>query len=149
MKISVIGLGYVGLPLFLELNNKFKVLGYDHDTNRVQELNEGFDKNDPNNNIRFKLKNKLISDKISNLKDFNVFIITLPTPVNKKNQPDIKNIINITKKLSKIIKHNDLIIYESTFYPGLTEEILIPILEKGSNLNCKFDNTKHKRYFSD
>ena len=148
MKICVIGLGYVGLPLFLQLGKSFKVHGYDYDANRVNELKRGFDKNNSINKAKVKIKNNLISDKLSTLKEFNVYIITLPTPVNKKNQPDIKNIINITTKLSKIIKNNDLVIYESTFYPGLTEEILIPILEKDSNLNCKFNNTKHIKQFS-
>lgn len=148
MKISVIGLGYVGLPLFLELSKNFKVQGYDRDTNRVNELKRGFDKNDNTNNLILKKKNNLISNNLSTLIDSNVFIITLPTPINKNKQPDIKNIINITKSLSKLIKSNDLVIYESTFYPGLTEDILIPILEKGSNLNCKYDNTKTKKNFS-
>ena len=148
MKISVIGLGYVGLPLFLELSKNFMVRGFDHDSIRVNELKRGFDKNDNTNNLKLKKKNNLISNNLSSLINSNVFIITLPTPINKKNQPDIKNIINITNKLSKIIKKDDLVIYESTFYPGLTEEILIPILEKGSNLICRYDNTRNEKNFS-
>ena len=148
MKISVIGLGYVGLPLFLELSKNFMVQGFDHDSIRVNELKRGFDKNDNTNNLKLKKKNNLISNNLSSLINSNVFIITLPTPINKKNHPDIKNIINITNKLSKIIKKDDLIIYESTFYPGLTEEILIPILEKGSNLICRYDNTRNEKNFS-
>lgn len=148
MKISIIGLGYVGLPLLIELSKKFKTVGYDSDSKRISELKKGFDRNDANKIQKIKLKKKILTDKIENIKDSDVYIITLPTPVNIKNLPDLKNIISITRDISNYIKNKNLVIYESTFYPGLTEETLVPILEKGSNLKCRFEKNNIKKYFS-
>ena len=148
MRIGIIGLGYVGLPLFLELDKKILVHGYDHDQNRVKELKHGIDRNSLLSKISFRPNKKSFSSQIEDIKNCNIFIVTLPTPVDKNNQPNIENIKNITYQLSKIIKNKDLIIYESTFFPGLTNDILIPILEKGSQLKCRFDSHRHKKYFS-
>ena len=116
MRIGIIGLGYVGLPLFLELDKKFLVHGYDHDQNRVKELKHGIDRNSLLSKISFRPNKKSFSSQIEDIKNCNIFIVTLPTPVDKNNQPNIENIKNITYQLIKIIKNKDLIIYESTFF---------------------------------
>ena len=129
-KICIIGLGYVGLPLAIEFSKYYDVVGYDKNNNRVKELTECFDNN---NEIRISKRNLnkvLFSNQEKDLLDCNIFIITLPTPVTKNNIPDLKDVFQGTKIVSKYISKNDIVIYESTFYPGLIKEILIPIIEK-------------------
>ncbi len=133
-KIGVIGLGYVGLPLAVELSKKFPVIGYDIDQQRIYSLKRNIDltgeitKNElKRSSINFTFKNK-------ELKKVNIFIITLPTPIDKKNNPDLSSMKKATVMISKLIKPGSLIIYESTVYPGVTEEICLPILLKNSKL---------------
>ena len=129
-KICIIGLGYVGLPLAIEFSKYYKVVGYDKNNKRVKELIKGLDHN---NEIKISKTNSekiLFTNQEKDLLDCNIFIITLPTPVKKNNIPDLGDVINGTKLVSKYISKNNFIIYESTFYPGLIKEKLVPIIEK-------------------
>ena len=130
--ISIIGIGYVGLPLSVGLSKKYKVIAYDSNKRRIQSLLKN---NDTNNEIRFKSnKNLQFTNNKADLFNSNVYIITVPTPVDNNNNPNLKFINNATKLVSKFIKPNSLVVYESTVYPGLTEEHCVPLLEKHSNL---------------
>ena len=141
-KIAILGLGYVGLPLATEFAKKFKVLGYDSDSKRVNELNLLVDKTKQVDSSKLKnaLNNKLVlSSSEDMLKDFNVYISTVPTPVNSKKKPDLTYLISVSKTIGKYLKKGDLVIYESTVFPGCTEEECIPVLEKSSGLKFNKD----------
>ena len=138
-KIGIIGVGYVGLPLAINLSKSFNVIAFDKDKNRISELINGNDKNNEYSKKQLKKKNLIFSNEYKKLIECNTFIITLPTPLNKKKLPDISLVIKATKALAKIIKKENLIIYESTFYPGTVDDHLIPILEKYSRLKCNED----------
>ena len=135
IKLAVIGLGYVGLPLALEFAKKKKVIGFDINKKRIKELNSGFDQN-----LEFNKKELKNSKKIKftynekNLKFANCYIISVPTPVDEFKKPDLRPLFKACKMIGGIIKKGDLIIYESTVYPGCTEEQCVPILEKFSGL---------------
>ncbi len=140
LKVAIIGLGYVGLPLALEFAKKKDVIGYDINQKRIKELINGFDKNYEFNKKQLnKLKRLNFTNKKSDLKSANCFIISVPTPVDKFKKPDLKPLINACKTVGEIIKVGDVIIFESTVYPGCTEEICVPILEKVSNLKFNKD----------
>ena len=135
-KIAIIGLGYVGLPLAIEFcKKKFDVFGFDIDKKKINELRNGHDRT--NEVKKYGLKNlkkiKFVT-QINKIKDCNVYIVTVPTPINDKKKPDLKNLIDATKLISKCIKAGDIIIYESTVYPGTTREICGKIIEKKTNL---------------
>ena len=139
-KIAIIGMGYVGLPLAVAFAKKFIVTGYDINLQRINKLKKNYD--ETNEVLKNSLKNakKLnFTSKIGDISDCNIFIITVPTPVFKNNQPNLKMLISASKEVGKIIKKNDIIIYESTVYPGVTEEICIPILEKNSKQKINKD----------
>ncbi|OUU51329.1 MAG: Vi polysaccharide biosynthesis protein VipA/TviB [Pelagibacteraceae bacterium TMED65] len=135
IKIAIIGLGYVGLPLAVEFGKKFPVVGYDINNQRIKNLKKGIDdtletsKRELNDAIYLKYSNNH-----EDMKSQNCFIITVPTPINSKKKPDLSLLINATEIVGKLLKKEDLVIYESTVYPGVTEEICVPILEKTSNL---------------
>ena len=138
--ISIIGLGYVGLPLasaFAEEN--FKVIGYDISHNRVKSLNSGYDLTNEVSKAKLKNKNLIFTNNISDIKQANFYIITVPTPIDKNNKPDLKIIFHASKAVGSLLKSKDFVIYESTVYPGLIEEECIPILEKFSGLISKKD----------
>jgi UDP-N-acetyl-D-galactosamine dehydrogenase len=137
--IAVIGVGYVGLPLALKFSNYFKVLGYDRSANRVLELSKSIDANKEENIKNFTKKNIVFTNNFQLLKNCNIYIITLPTPLNKKNSPDLIAVINLCKNLGKILKKKDTVIFESTVYPGATEELFLPALEKTSSLKVNKD----------
>ena len=140
LKLAIIGLGYVGLPLAVEFSKKRKVVGYDLNIKRINELKSGFDKTLEINNGKFrKNKNLTLVNKIKNIKNCNCYILTVPTPINKKNKPDLSLLLKATKTIGKILKPKDIVIYESTVYPGCTEEKCIPILEKCSGLKYNKD----------
>ena len=146
-KICVIGQGYVGLPLTVAYSKFFKVTGYDHDKKKIKLLQQGIDKEKILNNKHIN-KNIRFSSNIIDLKDHNIYIIAVPTPIKKNKLPDLNNLINATKLISKFINPGDQVIYESTVYPGTTEEICIPILEKNSGLKLSTDNNaKSKSVF--
>ena len=142
-KIAIIGLGYVGLPLAIEFSRKNFVLGFDVNNSRISSLNKGIDiNNDLERKELIYLKNKKkINFTFDHrlLKDFNFFIITVPTPVKKNNKPELKYIIQSTLTVAKYLKKGDFVIYESTVYPGTTEEICIPILENNSKMKLNKD----------
>ena len=136
-KITVIGLGYVGLPLSIEFSKHFKVLGFDIDEERVYQLNNLQDKTDEANLSELKkaLRNnlKLSSDR-SELIDYNIYVITVPTPITDFKTPDLTYLESASELVGSNLKKGDLVIYESTVYPGCTEEVCVPILEKFSSL---------------
>tara|TARA_Y100000741_G_scaffold234836_1_gene179537 strand:+ start:982 stop:2280 length:1299 start_codon:yes stop_codon:yes gene_type:complete len=134
-KIAIIGLGYVGLPLALEFSKKYSVIGFDLDEIRINEIKEGKDSTNEISNEDLTLLGQLkVSSSIESLKESNVYIITVPTPIDNDNMPDLAPLKNATKIISKVLSYQDVVIYESTVYPGCTEEICIPILEENSKL---------------
>jgi UDP-N-acetyl-D-galactosamine dehydrogenase len=140
LQLAIIGLGYVGLPLALEFAKKKKVTGFDINPKRIIELNSGIDKN-----LEFS-KHQLESSKQLNftnneqdLKSANCYIITVPTPIDKFKKPDLALLMKASETIGKIIKQGDLIIYESTVYPGCVEEECVPVLEKYSKLKFNQD----------
>lgn len=140
IKICVIGLGYVGLPLAIEFGKKFKTVGYDNDFLRVKNLNKKIDSNSEVLKKDFlKSKKILFSNKIEDISESNFFIITVPTPVNKNKKPDLRIIINATSIVAKKLKRNDIVVFESTVFPGFTEDIAVPILERFSGLLFNID----------
>ena len=140
-KICVIGLGYVGLPLAIEFSKKFEVVGFDLSSKRVNELKNFFDSTGEIEPKTLKDNQENISflTKLSEIHDCNIFIITVPTPVDEFNEPDMKYLELASKNVGSILKNNNIVIYESTVYPGATEEICIPILEKESQLKFNKD----------
>ena len=140
LNLAIIGLGYVGLPLALEFAKKRKVIGFDVDSKRIKHLNLGKDKNlEFSKNILLGSKFLKYSSDLEDLKSADCFIITVPTPINKRKKPDLRPLLKATEMIGKIIKPGDLIIYESTVYPGCIEEVCVPILEKFSKLNYNID----------
>lgn len=142
INILVVGLGYVGLPLLVSLAEHFSVYGFDINKKRISELKNKYDQNNEINKNNLKIISKNVYSNLVELnKNLNTYIITVPTPIDKKNNPDLTFLINATKIVASRLKKNDLIIYESTVYPGMTEEVCVPILEKTSNLKFNDDFT--------
>ncbi len=148
IKISIIGLGYVGLPLARLFATKYPTVGFDINKTRVNELRNGIDSTlEVENEV---LKNVLVnspldgnglycSTNIDDIKSCNYHIITVPTPVDKNNKPDLTPLVKASETVAKILKKDDVVIYESTVYPGATEEVCIPVLEKKSGLKFNKD----------
>tara|TARA_Y100001958_G_C21248177_1_gene580551 strand:+ start:1812 stop:3119 length:1308 start_codon:yes stop_codon:yes gene_type:complete len=134
--IAIIGLGYVGLPLAVEFSKKYRVLGFDIDQKRISELKQNFDRTNELSKDDFPLNSNRLNftSSTTDLNNSNVYIITVPTPVDNNNSPDLSPLINASKMVGKVLSKDDIVIYESTVYPGCTEEICVPILEKESNL---------------
>jgi UDP-N-acetyl-D-glucosamine/UDP-N-acetyl-D-galactosamine dehydrogenase len=147
IRISIIGLGYVGLPLALEFSKYFPTVGYDINKKRVQDLKKGIDKTNEvdENELKNLQKNKSnshglkITSKSDELKASNIYIITVPTPIDSNKKPNLGPLKSASLLISNFIKINDIIIYESTVYPGLTEEICVPILEKNTSFSFNKD----------
>lgn len=138
--ISVVGLGYVGLPIAIAFGKKYSTVGYDINSAKVKNLKNGIDETKQFSKKDLKLATKLIfSENIHDIKKKDFYIISVPTPITKKNKPDLKNIKEASKIVGKSIKKNSIIIFESTVYPGLTEEVCLPIIESVSNLKWKKD----------
>lgn len=134
-KIAVVGLGYVGLPLAVEFGKKYSTLGFDINDKRIKELNDGFDRTLESSKSEIEKAKKLIfSSKIQDLSDYNVFIVTVPTPIDQFKAPDLNPLLKASQMLGTILKKDDIVIYESTVYPGCTEDDCVPILEKFSRL---------------
>ena len=134
-KIGILGLGYVGLPLAIEFGKKYQVIGYDKKAKRINELKYNCDKNFDINEKEFLKSKKLnFTNNLNHLKSCNIFIVTVPTPVTKKNIPDLRYIRNACLDISQFLKKDDIVIFESTVYPGLTEEFCVPILQRKSGL---------------
>ncbi|CAI8286732.1 MAG: UDP-N-acetyl-D-glucosamine 6-dehydrogenase [Owenweeksia sp. TMED14] len=136
-KIAIIGLGYVGLPLAVEFSKKYSTVGFDINKNRVNELNHGTDSTleVDDKSLKSALDNGLtLSNDLESITSSNVFIVTVPTPINKDKTPDLKPLDKASEMLGPLLKKGDIVIYESTTYPGCTEEFCVPILESSSNL---------------
>lgn len=146
-KIAVIGLGYVGLPLAIEFAKKYDVLGFDINSKRVKELQQGEDHTKEANledlhqliNHKEEGKGLSFSDQVEDLKAYNTFIVTVPTPIDEYKSPDLTPLIKASEMLGKILDKGDIVIYESTVYPGCTEEICVPALEKTSGMKFNED----------
>ena len=134
LNISIFGLGYVGLPLAIKLSNYFNVLGFDKNKQRIKELKKFLDKNSEVNSKELKKTKLKYSTNIKDLKNSNIFIVTVPTPVTKSNQPDLKPLLESCKDIGKIISKGSTVVFESTVYPGVTEEICGPQIKKYSHL---------------
>ena len=141
-KICIIGLGYVGLPLAHAFSSKYEVVGFDINVKRIEELNNGFDRTEElsetqvkeaiSNGMRFSLD-------IKDIEDCNIYIVTVPTPIDRNNKPDLTPLIKSSQTVGKVLKKDDIVIYESTVYPGVTEEVCVPELEKTSGLKFNID----------
>lgn len=140
-KIAIIGLGYVGLPLAVAFSKKFEVIGFDINQERIQELKNGHDHTlEIEDHLLSSSSNNLsYSFNIQDVKDCNIYIITVPTPVDKANRPDLAALIHSSKIVGAILKRGDIVIYESTVYPGVTEDVCVPELEKSSGLKFNKD----------
>jgi len=142
MVISVIGLGYVGLPLAHAFSSKYKVIGFDIANWRVKELRNGYDRT-------LELSREQVEEAISNgmefttnledIRDCNVYIVTVPTPIDRHKKPDLTPLLKASESVGKVLKKGDIVIYESTVYPGATEEDCVPILERVSGLKFNRD----------
>ena len=139
-KIAVIGLGYVGLPLAVEFGKKYSTVGFDLNINRIDQLLTGHDSTGEITKSKLQSSLKLsLTSNLNEIKDCNVYIVAVPTPIDKNKNPDLEILFSATKSVSQVLKRNDIIIYESTVYPGCTEEDCVPILEKYSNLKYNKD----------
>ena len=128
--ISIIGLGYVGLPLAIEFSRKFNVVGFDKNQKRIIELKKNIDVTSEVSKKELRKTSINFTYNEKDLQNTDVFIITVPTPVDKLKNPDLRNLASASKLVGSLLKKNNLVIYESTVYPGATEEFCIPILEK-------------------
>ncbi|RXK48288.1 nucleotide sugar dehydrogenase [Aquirufa rosea] len=147
-KIAIIGLGYVGLPLAIEFGKKYKVLGFDINKDRIEELTFGRDRTNEadlaglshamslSNNGNVGLS---FSHKVDDLTSCNVYIVTVPTPIDQFKAPDLTPLLKASEMIGKVLKTGDIVIYESTVYPGCTEEDCVPVLEKNSKLTYNLD----------
>ena len=148
MKIAGVGLGYVGLPWARLFATKYDVVGFDINANRVAQLNSGLDST---LEISKELLQSVLKDKNTNenglfcstnsddIKNCNYYVITVPTPVDKNNKPDLTPLYKSSEAVAKVLKKGDIVIYESTVYPGVTEEECVPVLEKFSGLKFNVD----------
>jgi UDP-N-acetyl-D-galactosamine dehydrogenase len=142
IKIAVIGLGYVGLPLAHAFSEKYKVVGFDIDQGRIDELNSGYDRT-------LELDEAQMQEALSHgmtfttdldaIRDCNIYIVTVPTPIDSSNKPDLTPLIKSSESVGKVLKKGDIVIYESTVYPGVTEEVCVPVLEEVSGLKFNKD----------
>lgn len=145
--IAIIGLGYVGLPLAVAFAEKYKVIGFDINTKRVNELKEG---NDFTLEVSTKELNKvqnsdsehaqlILTDNPDGIAEASIYVVTVPTPTNKYNQPVLTPLVKASETIGKVLEKEDIVIYESTVYPGVTEDVCVPILESQSNLEFNKD----------
>ncbi|WP_201532938.1 Vi polysaccharide biosynthesis UDP-N-acetylglucosamine C-6 dehydrogenase TviB [Psychrobacter ciconiae] len=140
IKIAVIGLGYVGLPLAVEFGKHRPVVGFDINTQRIDELKSGTDHTLEVSDDELEQAAQLsFSSDLADLKDCNFFIVTVPTPIDDFKQPDLTPLIKASQALGSILKQDDIVVYESTVYPGATEEVCVPELEKASHLKFNTD----------
>jgi UDP-N-acetyl-D-glucosamine/UDP-N-acetyl-D-galactosamine dehydrogenase len=135
-KISIIGLGYVGLPLAVAFAEKFEVVGYDINESRIQDLKRGNDQTleVESNLLESVKKNITYTSDIQDMSDSNIYIVTVPTPINEANRPDLEPLMQSSLKIGSLLKKGDIVIYESTVYPGVTRDVCVPRLEESSGL---------------
>jgi len=140
IQIAVVGLGYVGLPLAVEFGKKYPTVGYDVSTQRIEELNQWRD-----STLELKpeqiqeASNICFSSDISAIEHCNVYIVTVPTPIDEYKRPDLKALLSASKTIGSVLQKDDTVIYESTVYPGATEEDCVPVIEQKSGLICNRD----------
>lgn len=144
-KIAIIGLGYVGLPLAVEFGKKYPAIGFDINALRIEELISGHDSTLEVEEAELKLATQLsYTTDIEQLKDCNIYIVTVPTPIDVHKRPDLSPLEKASETVAKVLSKGDIVIYESTVYPGATEEVCVPILERHSGLTyIHTDNCKH------
>ena len=136
-KICIIGLGYVGLPLAHAFSKKYQVVGFDINKPRVDELNAGYDRTLElsSDEVKESITNGMIyTTSMDDIKDCNIYIVTVPTPIDSSNRPDLTPLIKSSQTIGKVLKRDDIVIYESTVYPGVTEEVCVPQLERESGM---------------
>jgi UDP-N-acetyl-D-galactosamine dehydrogenase len=139
-KIGVIGLGYVGLPLAVEFGKKYQTLGFDINQSRVSELLSGHDSTLEVSDEELNQTHMLsYSHTVEDLKNCNIYIVTVPTPIDEYKQPDLTPLVKASEMLGKVVSKGDIIIYESTVYPGATEEVCLPVVEQVSGLTFNKD----------
>lgn len=141
-KICIIGLGYVGLPLAHAFSKRYQVVGFDINKPRVDELSSGYDRTLEltKEEVEESISNGMIyTTSIDEIKDCNVYIVTVPTPIDSSNRPDLTPLIKSSQTIGKVLKRDDIVIYESTVYPGVTEEVCVPELESISGLKFNQD----------
>jgi len=138
--IAIIGLGYVGFPLAVEFGKKYPTLGFDIDATRISELNRGYDRTQEVSDAQFKASSQLkFSSELNDLAGCNTFIVTVPTPIDHFKKPDLGPLLKASEMIGHVLKKGDVVIYESTVYPGCTEEDCVPVLEKRSGLTFNED----------
>jgi len=140
IKIAMIGLGYVGLPLAVEFGKKYTTIGFDINDPRIQELRSGIDNTlEVEPELLASASHLSYTSQANDIADCNIYIVTVPTPIDKHKRPDLTPLVKASETIGAILKKDDIVIYESTVYPGATEEVCIPILEQQSNLTFNTD----------
>lgn len=142
IKIAIIGLGYVGMPLAAAFSGKFEVSGFDLNSTRINELKSGFDRTLELDESAMKkvLENSMsFSTELDSIKEANFFIVTVPTPIDEHKNPDLSPLKSASASIAKVLKKGDIVVFESTVYPGASEEVCVPILESGSGLRFGAD----------
>ena len=140
LRIGVVGLGYVGLPLAVEFGKRYKTVGFDVKAARIKELSAGRDSTLETNRKELKEATKLsFTSSVKDLKSCRVFIVTVPTPIDEFKRPDLTPLVKASESLGTVLKKGDIVVYESTVYPGCTEEVCVPILERVSGLKFNKD----------
>lgn len=138
-RIAVVGLGYVGLPISLELARTMSVIGFDINEERLEELKNGEDPNGESENSSFRNRDILFTSSIAELQKASFFIIAVPTPIDQHNEPDLTPLLSATQMVGSVLSAGDYVVYESTVYPGCTEEDCLPLLEKNAGLKAGKD----------
>src|SRR5450432_356164 len=138
-KLAVIGLGYVGLPIALEFAKKIRVIGFDINEARIKWMKKGMDPSKELTKEAFSNCDIKFTSNIDDLKEANFFIVAVPTPVDNHNVPDLNHVLSASISISRAIKKGDYVVFESTVYPGCTEEDCLPVIEAASNLKAGAD----------
>lgn len=138
-KIAIVGLGYVGLPLAMGFADKLSVIGYDINEDRLTKLREGIDPNGELESSQWKGKDIEFTSSVDKLKEASFYVIAVPTPIDQHNEPDLTPLLLATRTVASVLDPGDYVVYESTVYPGCTEEDCVPLLEEISGLKCKQD----------
>lgn len=142
VRICVVGLGYVGLPLATAFSSRFRVKGFDISGARIGELRSGFDRTLElsTEQLQTAIENGLeFTSDLDEIKSCNFFIVTVPTPVDEYKSPDLRPLIAASETIGRVLKKGDIVVYESTVYPGATEEDCVPVLERFSGLRFNID----------
>ena len=137
--IAVIGLGYVGLPLAIEFAKHFSVIGYDISPDRISQLSSGIDSTDEVSKHNLESSTIQYTNSLEAISSCNMYVVSVPTPIDKQKQPDLRPLLSVSKDIATILSKGDLVVYESTVYPGTTEDECVPILESLSNLEFNKD----------